>query len=406
MTKASKVEPKLKVEYVDTDSLIPYVNNAKLHPPEQVAQIAASIKSFGFVNPILIDAENTVIAGHGRLLGATKLKMKQVPVVRLEHLTESQRKAYIIADNKLTTNTGFDTQLLKLEMDSLKAMDFDLSLTGFTLDEISDLQLEIASAEEDKAKEEIEDDVPEVEQNKFNVKRGQVWKLGNHRIMCGDSTSEADVAKLMNGQKADMVFTDPPYGMNLDTDFSKMNWNGDTGKTSGGKKYKKVIGDDKEFNPNYILNIFNYVDEIFLWGADWYSFNLPKHGSFFVWDKRLNNDTDHSLSHFELCWSKQLHRREIIPITWFRFFGLQNEDTNTRIHPNQKPTKLIEWFLTKYSIDNQVIVDLFLGSGSTLIACEKTNRICYGMELDEHYCSVIIQRWQDYTGLKAELLKY
>jgi DNA modification methylase len=226
-----------------------------------------------------------------------------------------------------------------------------------------------------------------------------------HRIMCGDSTKKEDVDKLMNGQKADMVLTDPPYGIDLDIDFLKIHSNNELGHK--GKQhpiFEKVIGDNEEFNPTFIINYFSYCKEIFLWGADYYLNYINNKGSWFIWDKvcgrfdgRIGND-------FEMCWSKVRHKKEIIENLWVGYKGLEKEDTKSRIHPTQKPVKLNIFFIDKFSKIDNIIVDLFLGSGSTLIACEQTNRICYGMELDPKYCEVICQRYEKLTGKQRELI--
>jgi len=201
-----------KLSNSSINDLIPYINNARTHSPEQVAQIAASIKEFGFTNPVLIDKANGIIAGHGRVMGAKALGMKKVPTICLDDLSEAQIKAYILADNRLAENAGWDAELISLELQSLQDMDFDIDLTGFSIDDIIGAQTEGLTDE---------DDVPELPDTPVTV-LGDVWILGNHRLMCGDSTSIDAVETLMDGQKADMVFTDPPYGMNLDTDYSKI----------------------------------------------------------------------------------------------------------------------------------------------------------------------------------------
>ena len=238
-------------------------------------------------------------------------------------------------------------------------------------------------------------------------------EIFSHRLMCGDSTKEEDVAKLMNGNKADMVFTDPPYGMNLDTDYSGMKSEIFKGGI-GGKKYDEGIVDD--FNPKMIDLILSLnVKEMFLWGADYFAEYLPNKndGSWIVWDKRANgNDNieeDYSSdkmygSCFELCWSKTKHKRDIARVKWAGMFGTEKQDTKKRLHPTQKPLELCDWFIKKYSNLNDNILDLFGGSGSTLIACEQLDRICYMMELDPKYVDVIINRWENFTGEKAVLL--
>jgi len=232
------------------------------------------------------------------------------------------------------------------------------------------------------------------------AKLGDIWQLGRHRLLCGDATKEEDVEKLMNGMKADMVFTDPPYGIEIDTDTKKI-----LGKTAKAKKYDRIIGDGIKFDARFIFEIFGYCDEILIWGADYFIDTIPnsgKDGNFIVWDKRVtgHEDKKNYASEFELCWSKNKRAKRIYKHDWVRFFGMQQEDSKTRLHPNQKPTKLLEDIMPQ----GNLVIDLFLGSGSTLIACEKTNRICYGMELDEKYCDVIIKRWEDYTNQKATKL--
>lgn len=248
------------------------------------------------------------------------------------------------------------------------------------------------------------------------AKLGDIWQLGNHRLMCGDSTNKEDVSKLMNGKKADMVFTDPPYGMNLDTDYSKMNGNSNVEfkqrkNIVGGKKYNEVIGDNEDFKPELVTTIFDnfdYCKEIFVWGADYYPELLKgyKYGNFIIWDKRDDNEQFDKMygSSFEVCWSKNKHRKEIARVRWCGVFGTEKEFDKKRVHPTQKPIKLAEWFLKKYSKDEHIIIDLFGGSGSTLIACEQLNRTCYMMELDPHYVDVILYRWEKLTNRKAILL--
>ena len=224
--------------------------------------------------------------------------------------------------------------------------------------------------------------------------------------MCGDSTKREDVEKLMDGKKADMVYNDPPYGMLLDADFSGMKGIG------SGNKYDNVIGDHDDFTNDFILKPlewFNYCKEIFMWGADYYAEILPNKnkGSWIVWDKMQNGDGANDKydkmfgSNFELCWSKKKHKRAIARVLWKGIFGLQKEPGKKRFHPTQKPVELSSWFIKLFSGEENLIIDLFLGSGSTLIACEKTNRICFGMEIDPKYISIILDRWQEYTGEEA-----
>lgn len=267
--------------------------------------------------------------------------------------------------------------------DELNA-DFDLQqLEEWGLD-IPGFEAEVLEAEEDDF------DVPEggIE---TDIVLGDLFEIGNHRLLCGDSTDSDSVTKLMNGEKADMVFTDPPYGMKLDTDYSGM-----SGGDRKGKKYDKVIGDNEDFKPELIHTIFacfDYCEEIFIWGVDYYFDLIPnfKSGSLIVWDKTLQTNGDAGYnSEFELCWSKTPHKKEVLHFNWFRYFGLSSQDIKTREHPTQKPLQVITPFIEKYS--QNLIADLFLGSGSTMVAAHQLKRKCYGMELDPKYCQVIVDR--------------
>ena len=393
----------MKISQHKVDELIPYARNSRTHSDAQVAQIAASIKEFGFTNPVLIDETGSIIAGHGRVLASRKLNLVSVPCIQLSHLTEAQKKAYIIADNKLALNAGWDDEMLAVELIDLKDMGFDLDLTGFNTDEIDAL---LAPVETEGLTD--EDAVPEVPEAPVTV-LGDVWLLGNHRLMCGDSTSIDAVEKLMAGQKADMVFTDPPYGMFLNTDYDSM-FSSDAKHRKTGKRFDAVKGDHEDFNPefiNTIFSMFDYCKEVFLWGADYYVDLIPDRnaGSWVVWDKRCGENMDKVVGNtFELCWSKAKHKRMVARILWSGHHGMQKDDTKKRVHPTQKPVELVCWFFDYYSMaDKRIVVDLFGGSGSTLIACEKTGRINRSMELDPKYCDVIVQRWQEFTGKTATL---
>lgn len=375
-----------ELEYVSIDALIPYARNSRTHSDAQVAQIAVSIKEFGFTNPVLIDETGGIIAGHGRTMAARKLGLDKVPCLRLSYLSEAQKKAYIIADNKLALNAGWDDEMLKVELSELKDLDFDLALTGFDANELTNLlkpeQVEGLTDE---------DAVPDAPETPVTVE-GDVWILGNHRLMCGDSTSIDAVDKLMDGGKADFVYMDPPYGMNLKTDYARSN-------RVKGKTYSPVIGDDEDFDPSFFFEYFKDAREHFWWGADYYCQTLPKGGSWVVWDKK-KEDLDESIgTGYELCWSINAHKRMIARFLWSGFTA--KERNETRVHPTQKPIALHEWFFERWGKDNDTVVDLFGGSGSTLIACEKTNRQARLMELDPKYCDVIIKRWQEFTGKTA-----
>ena len=380
--------------------LIPYALNSRTHSDEQVAQLAASIREFGFTNPVLVDEKNNLIAGHGRLLAARKLKLEQVPAVVVTGLDDRKRRALVIADNKLALNAGWDDEALRVELEDL-AGDFG-ALMGFSEDEL------VALLKQEEGTEGLtdEDAVPEVPEQPV-TREGDVWVLGRHRLMCGDSTSIDAVERLMDGRKADMVFTDPPYGMKLDTDYSTIKGSSKAKIKGGGKKYDKIIGDHDDFSPeliNTVFSCFGYCPEIFLWGADYYAELIPEknEGSWIVWDKRGSEDADKIVgSCFELCWSKAKHKRDVARVKWMGAFG--HADARNRVHPSQKPLALCDWFFERWGKPSDTVVDLFGGSGSTLIACEKTARDCRMMELDPKYCDVIIKRWQDFTGQQATL---
>lgn len=358
-----------------------------------VDAVAESIKQCGYCSPIVVDENNEVLAGHTRLKALKKLGRKECEVVVKEGLTEEQKQKYRILDNKTGEFAEWDLDVLQ---EQLKDLDFE----GF------DFGFEFPSFEEPLQI--VEDEIPEVDdENEPTAKTGDIWQLGRHRLMCGDSTNIDDVEKLMNGNKADMVFTDPPYGMNLDTDYSSMK----SEICIGGKKYD--AGKVDEFHPEMINAVLSIpAKEVFMWGADYFAELLPNKndGSWIVWDKRANGNNDDAEdcssdkmygSCFELCWSKQKHKRDIARVKWAGIFGMSSQDQNKRFHPTQKPLELCSWFLKRYSKENENIIDLFGGSGSTLIACEQLNRNCFMMELDPHYVDVIIARWEKFTGQKA-----
>jgi len=247
-----------------------------------------------------------------------------------------------------------------------------------------------------------EDDVPEPPVDPI-TKPGDLWILGEHRLLCGDSTKAEDVERLMAGAKADMVFTDPPYGISLDVNTDARNRSTPKFNKPNQKNYEPIIGDDSDYDPAHIFRDFGHSKEIFLWGADYYAERISNKndGSFFVWDKRQESSDSMIGSSFELCWSKSKHRREIVRVLWCGLLGTESQDIRRRVHPTQKPLKLCEWFFEKFSAQGAIIADLFLGSGTTLIAAEQLGRKCYGMEISPAYCDVIVNRWETLTGKKA-----
>lgn len=404
--------PNIKVEKRKVADLIPFARNSRTHSDEQIAQIAASIREFGWTNPILIDGKNTIIAGHGRLAAARKLDLAEVPAIVLDHLDEAQKRALVIADNKLALNAGWDMDLLSSELAGLGEEGFDLSLLGFNEDELANLLAEKTEGLVD------EDAVPELPEQPKTV-LGDVWILGNHRVMCGDSTSIDAVEKLMDGVKADMVFTDPPYGVSFVGLRGSMYTNG---KKSGKDSAEMIKADD--FRGEDLANLFaeSLVCAVSVTkdGAAFYIFfgiNRAEETTsgvdvagleirnWLIWDKgnvgfhAMNAQYKPNYEAFLYC-----HKQKHSPV----WYGANNEQTLWRhtveregLHPTMKPVALIEHALTNSSKGQDVVLDLFGGSGSTLIACEKTNRHARLMELDPKYCDVIIKRWQDFTGQEA-----
>ena len=396
----------MKIEKIKVDEIIPYADNAKLHPERQIEQIRSSILEFGFNDPIAIDENNVVIEGNGRLMAIKDLGFKEVDCIRIEGLTEDQKRAYILVHNQLTMNTGFDIDILNRELEKIK--DIDMTQFDFEIDIDFDLNIDLGGTVG-------EDNVPEPDENaEPKAKFGDIYQLGRHRLMCGDSTKAEDIDRLMDGVKADMVLSDPPYGMNLDTDFSTIKGSmkslGRKNHTEG-NKYEKVIGDNEDFKPELITTFFanfEYVKEMFLFGADYFAELLPdkNKGSWLVWDKRKESQADAIGSEFELIWSRNKHKRRMLRHDWFGFLSSENgADARNRVHPTQKPITLLVDILNQWGKDAKVIVDLYGGSGSTLIACEQLDRSCYMMELDPRYVDVIIDRWEKFTGQKAELIE-
>jgi len=382
------------IKNIPLKDIKPYSNNPR--KKQNITKVVNSIKEFGFQQPIVVDKKNIIIVGHSRYEAGKELGLDKVPVI-IADLSPVKAKAYRIADNRINQDSEWDFSKLKLEFKDISKLDFNLDSLGFEKNELDDLIIDEVKGFTD------DDAVPDTPEKPI-TKLGDIWHLGKHRLLCGDSTKEEDVNKLMDGAKADMVFTDPPYGMFLNTDFSSMK-----GIFGDGNKYNKVIGDNIDFKPKFItsvLNNFKYCEEIFLWGADYYSeyINNKNNGSWIVWDKRLEESADKMYgSTFELCWSKAKHKRIMARVKWAGIFGLSKEDTKKRVHPTQKPIALLLWFFNYFSLkDKKNIIDLYGGSGSTLIACEKLDRKCYMMELDPKYCDVIIKRWEDYTGKSSK----
>lgn len=389
-----------------TADLIPYVNNARTHSEQQVLQIAASIKEFGFNSPVLVDGENGIIAGHGRVMAAKKLGFDEVPTIELKHLTKTQKKAYILADNRLALNSGWDNDLLALELGELSDDGFNLDLLGF-----DDTELSLFDEPETNEGLTNEDAVPELSIEPV-TKLGDVWLCGNHRVMCGDSTSIDAVDKLMP-ETANMIFTDPPYLMNFTGGIHADGTKSFNAKHGGIKNDKMSEQDGNDFLDAINSIIKLKVDGAFYitfyrLGIDKYFQSMARAGllcrSLVIWDKG-----NHTLSN-----SDYMSMYEPMFYGWVnnhKFYGGKNGMDIWRIkrtqkndlHPTMKPVELVEKAIIDGSQINAICLDLFGGSGTTMIACEKHGRHARLMELDPKYCDVIIKRWQDFTGKQAIL---
>jgi DNA modification methylase len=378
----------MEIKEVEVSALIPYAKNSRTHDDAQVAQIAASIKEFGWTNPILVDGDKGVIAGHGRLLAARKLGMAKVPTIELKDMTEAQKKAYVIADNKLALNAGWDTNFLSLELQELKDQDFDLTLLGF-----DDKELDALLAPETTEGLTDEDSVPDTPIEP-KTKLGDIYILGNHRLMCGDSTSIDAIDKLLDGHRPDMVFTDPPYNIDYQ------------GVKDKREKIKNDKMDDSAFKDFLTQSL--YSCETMYVCCSWQYSHLFKEAmetigrkpkAMIVWDKvnpAQNLDKYYKQHELIYYYGDFGGHKTLRGDVW-----TLKRQKNT-VHPTMKPVELIQLALED-QVGKHIVLDIFGGSGSTMIACEKLGRKARLMELDPKYCDVIVKRWEDFTGKKAIL---
>ena len=398
--------------------LIPYVKNSRTHSDEQVAQIAASIKEFGWTNPILIDGENGIIAGHGRLMAARKLKHDKVPTIELKDLTETQKKAYIIADNRLALNAGWDNEMLTIELNDLLADGFALEILGFDPKELNALlEPEVVEGLTD------EDAVPDVPDEPI-TKLGDIYQLGNHRLMCGDSTSIDSVELLLNGEEADFMFTSPPYNAGKSESLS-----GNTHTTDN--KYA-TYRDDKTQN-DYLDFLCGFTNA-WMWNTKCMAINIQqlagnkiafleyihKYKNHFIdmaiWDKKhgapqMAKNVMSNRFEYIIFLGQTENPSRAIPTANFQgtiqnvYEGKPNRNNEfSKVHAATFPVDFPKWAITNFTQNNAIVADCFGGTGTTLIACEKHNRHARLMELDPKYCDVIVKRWEDFTGKKAVLL--
>ena len=367
---------------VPTASLIPYVRNARTHSPAQVDKIAASIHEFGFLNPIITDGQNGIVAGHGRVMAAQKLGLDTLPTIDAAHLTEAQRRAYVLADNRMALDAGWDNDLLKIELQDLEAEGFDLSLTGFDLGEIAALTLDATEGLTDP------DAVPDAPAVPVTV-LGDVWLLGRHRLMCGDSTSIDAVERLMDDVTPNAVITDPPYGIGIDGQKKSVSAN-----PKHNRKFHEKRGWDNE-RPN--ASIFAWIVALgvpsVIWGGNYFADLLPATRGWIYWSKGQDGLT---MSDGELAWTT-----EDKPL---RSKTVNRGALRGSVHPTQKPAEVIDFSVDFLSVPIKgAILDVFAGSGTVCIVCENTDRRAFMMELDPKYCDVIIQRWQNFTGQTATI---
>ncbi len=377
---------------ISVRDLVKYKSNSRTHSAEQIEKIVRSINEFGFTNPLLIDENNTIIAGHGRLDAALSIGIEEVPCVVLPGLSDAQKAALVIADNEIALDAGWDLDILRDQFAFLKDFDYDITLTGFGIDELCDIlpdELPEAFCGEDECPDFPEETITQL---------GDLWLLGEHRLLCGDSTSMDAVERLMNGIKADMVFTDPPYGIEYQSNMRTKS-----------KKFDVIKNDDVFLDMAPIIHCFS-KGWIFIWTSwkvqnkwidQFKSFNYPS--NMVIWHKpgggigdlKKTFSSDYEVA---LVWHRgaELCGKRIGSV-----WTINKDGSSEYMHPTQKPVALSSEALDKCTLKNNIVLDLFGGSGSTLIACEKLKRKCYMMELDNKYCDVIIKRYENYTGKKA-----
>lgn len=378
----------------DINELIPYVNNARTHSDAQIAQIASSIKEFGFLSPIVVSGDNTILCGHGRYFAAQKLGLEKIPCIKEEYLTEAQKKAYIIADNKLALNAGWDDELLSIELSELQGADFDLNLLGFDNKELSQLFDDGNEGQEDEF-----DVDSELEKPTFS-KTGDIWLLGRHRLICGDSTKEETYNRLMDGKKANLVLTDPPYNVDYE---------GSAGKIKNDNM-------DNESFYQFLFDSFENMEKVMSEDSSIYVFHADTEGLNF---RRAFVDAGFYLS--GCCiWKKPSLVLGRSPYQWqhepclygwkkkgkHQWYSGRKETTIWEFdkprkngeHPTMKPIPLLAYPIKNSTMTNSIVLDPFGGSGSTLIACEQTERICHTIELDEKFCDVIVKRYIEQVG--------
>lgn len=397
-------------ELIKINEIKPHPENPRTHTEEQVQKIAKSIHELSWGRPIIISKDNYILAGEGAYLAAKNvLKYREVPFRQMKHMHDSPEAiAYMLADNKLNEESDWNYGKLQTINEGLRLQGFDVTLTGFENSELQEIETKICKEKE--IKEDEFDSEHELEEIESIIELGEIYLLGNHRLMCGDSTKKGDVELLMDNQKVDMVFTDPPYGIDIVKNNKTVGFgDGHLGFVGAegivpANKYPKIIGDktietaEKFYNLCIKLNISNFI----LWGGNYFTSFLPPKSCWIIWDKR-ENISSNNFADCELAWTSFNSPARLYRHLWSGLLrkGNRKEEGIKRVHPTQKPVRLCGNIINDYSDENNIIYDGFGGSGTTLISCEQLNRTCYTMELDPHYCNVIIQRWEEFTGQKA-----
>ncbi len=383
-----------EMQLIATEKLIPYVNNARTHSAEQIKKLRSSLREFGFINPVIIDRDFNVIAGHGRIEAAKAEGISEVPCVFADYLTPAQKKAYILADNRMAMDAGWDEELLRVEIEALQAESFDVGLTGFDESEIADLFETDSEVKDDGFDVDAELEKPPV------TKSGDLWLLGNHRLLCGDSTKEETYTLLMDGKKANLVVTDPPYNVNYEGSAGKIK----NDNMENGRFYQ------------FLLDAFTCMEKVMENDASIYVFHADTEGLNF---RKAFAEAGFYLSG-TCIWKKQSLVLGRSPYQWqhepvlfgwkkkgrHQWYTGRKESTIWEFdkpkkngdHPTMKPVPLVAYPIKNSSMSNCIVLDPFSGSGSTLIACEQTDRVCHTIELDEKFCDVIVKRYIEQAG--------
>ena len=382
----------LVITWVAIDAITPYENNPRKIPKEAIEKVAASIREFGFRQPIVVDKDMVVVVGHTRLLAARSLGYDEVPVLVASDLPPEKVKAYRLADNRTNEFTSWDDDRLMEELTAFLSVDgFDMEDFGF---DMSFLDKKADDVEED----DFDPDSAYTEaKNNCHVTQGDIWKLGNHRLMCGDSTSADDVGRLMGGERADLCVTDPPYGINIVNDKGKVG----AENLAKNRKYPKVIADDSTDTAEKAYQILkDKSKKMIIWGGNYFTRFLDFSDGWIIWDKRGDMPSN-NFADGEMAWCSFHTPVRIYRQIWNGMIR-EGKEERERVHPTQKPVHMISSIIEDFSNQDDLVADVFGGSGTTLIACEEMNRQCRMMELDPIYCQVIINRWEALTGKTAE----